>query len=84
MCGLRQDVRVTEHRVMKIRASEGRYVPVVLLLIASGVVGVPYRWSLRIALASSGFSRSSAAVDMRWNNRLRNGTFERKTTMRCR
>lgn len=38
-CGLRQDVRVTERRLMKIRASEGRPVPVVLLLIAAGVVG---------------------------------------------
>lgn len=38
-CGVRQDVRVTERRVMRIRASEGRYVPVVLLLIAAGVAG---------------------------------------------
>lgn len=39
MCGRRQDLRITERKVMKIRASKGRYVPVVLLLIGAAVTG---------------------------------------------
>ncbi len=38
-CGMRQDVRVTERKVMKIRASEGRYVVVVLLLAGAASFG---------------------------------------------
>ena len=46
----------------------------------SGVFGSPKVFIFLIAAASSGFWRSSAAIDARWNHRLKTGTFERNVT----
>ena len=47
----------------------------------SGVFGSPNACIFFIAAASSGFWRSSAAIDIFWNHRLNSGTFERKVTI---
>ena len=47
----------------------------------SGVFGSPNVCIFRIAAASSGFCRSSAAIEAFWNQRLKSGTLERKVTM---
>ena len=46
----------------------------------SGVFGSPKAVIFLIAAASSGFSRSRAAIDAFWNHRLKRGTLERKAT----
>ena len=43
----------------------------------SGFFGSPNVFIFLIAAASSGFWRSSAAIDAFWNHRLKSGTFER-------
>ena len=47
----------------------------------SGVFGSPNACIFFIAAASSGFWRSSAAIDIFWNHRLNSGTLERKVTI---
>ena len=47
----------------------------------SGLFGSPKAVIFFIAAASSGFSRSSAAIDAFWNHFLKSGTFERNVTM---
>ena len=46
----------------------------------SGLFGSPNAVIFFIAAASSGFSRSSAAIDAFWNHFLKSGTFERNAT----
>ena len=46
----------------------------------SGFFGSPKAVIFFIAAASSGFSRSRAAIDAFWNHFLKSGTFERNTT----
>ena len=47
----------------------------------SGVFGSPKAVIFFMALASSGFERSSALIDAFWNQRLKIGTFERNVTI---
>ena len=47
----------------------------------SGFFGSPKAVIFFIAAASSGFSRSSRAIEAFWNHLLKSGTFERNVTI---
>ena len=66
---------------LHVRAPLGRGEEVEHPLGLLAVFGSPNACIFFIADASSGFCRSSAAIDIRWNQRLNSGTFERKVTI---